>query len=383
MSGKKLPLSKISFINSIVTTLLLAVVFIAIGIYEYKKFYDTQMKELKSSFIQKNKLLIKEEVNALSLKIENRINQRYNTAYKIVEDRVSTAKNIFGSYLQKDLNVLYTMLKSMVFKTTPGYFFVFNDKGDVLFHQINEKLVGSNIFSDSKAPANVRSFIREAIEKGYVSRTYIRKKFKNNENITLHVNIQKLDDIPVYVAFSSSMDEVDKTLQQEFFKELQTDRFGYDSYGYFWINDVNDKMIFHPIQKELVGKINTDLKDKNGIAIFQKIREAIQANQEGYIQYLWEIPGTKTLKNKISYVKSVKYWDWIIGAGFYLEDFEKHMQSEQEKLDDFLTELVISTILFLLIVSAVILVLSWKISQRFKLIEEAQKRDFNLLEQYK
>lgn len=38
----------------------------------------------------------------------------------------------------------------------------------------------------------------------------------------------------------------------------------YDKVEYFWINDLNDLMVMHPIKPELDGKKLDQLKDKNG-----------------------------------------------------------------------------------------------------------------------
>lgn len=383
MKDNKLSLSKLSFINSVITTIVLTLVFIGVGVYEYKGFYEDKMRELKSAFISKNKNLIKEEVKSLSNRIDQRAKRRYSAVYKVVDDRVTTAKNLFESHLQKDLNAFYHILASMTFETTPGYFFVFNEKGDILFHQSNQEFIGQNIFTSKIVSDEAKSFAEEAIATGISSQTYRRHDKKLDKKIVLHVNIQKLYNIPIYIAHSIYMDKIDKGIEEDIFPVLKKERFGYDGYGYFWITQRSDTMIFHPISEKLIGQKLTNLKDKNGIYIFNEINNVIKKNGEGYLEYLWEIPGTNTLKHKTSYVKALDYKDWIVGAGFYLEDFEKQMRSEQLQLNDFFRELTFSTILFLLLISGVVLIFSWRISEKFKKIEEAQKRDLNLLEQYK
>lgn len=42
----------------------------------------------------------------------------------------------------------------------------------------------------------------------------------------------------------------------------------YDKVEYFWINDLNDLMVMHPIKPELDGKKLDQLKDKNGKTFF-------------------------------------------------------------------------------------------------------------------
>ena len=98
----------------------------------------------------------------------------------------------------------------------------------------------------------------------------------------------------------------------------------YEGEEYFWINDSTlpyPKMIMHSLKPELDGKI-MDSKSYNvamGINknLFQAMAELCLKDNEGFVDYLWPRPGETTPVPKISYVKSFKEWDWIIGSGVY------------------------------------------------------------------
>ena len=51
----------------------------------------------------------------------------------------------------------------------------------------------------------------------------------------------------------------------------------YDKVEYFWINDLNDLMVMHPIKPELDGKKLDQLKDKNGKFLFTEFNKVVKA----------------------------------------------------------------------------------------------------------
>jgi methyl-accepting chemotaxis protein len=97
-------------------------------------------------------------------------------------------------------------------------------------------------------------------------------------------------------------------------------RFGED--GYYWINDMQPRMIMHPTKPELDGKDLSASADPNGKKLFVAFVETVQRNGEGFVDYLWPKPGHDKPVAKISYVKGFKPWGWIIGSGIYIDDVE-------------------------------------------------------------
>ena len=95
-------------------------------------------------------------------------------------------------------------------------------------------------------------------------------------------------------------------------------RFGNNDY--FWINDMQPRMIMHPIKPELDGKDLSDFKDPDGKKLFMAFVETVKRDKEGLVYYLWPKPGFNNPVPKVSYVKGFEPWGWIIGTGIYLDD---------------------------------------------------------------
>ncbi len=119
---------------------------------------------------------------------------------------------------------------------------------------------------------------------------------------------------------------------------------------YFWINDMQPRMIMHAAKPELDGKDLGELRDPNGKALFREMVEAVKANGSGYVPYQWAKPGAGQPVDKISYVKGFAPWGWVIGSGIYADDTAAQMRPTLLRLLAGLlgTAFVVGTIAFLI-----------------------------------
>lgn len=99
----------------------------------------------------------------------------------------------------------------------------------------------------------------------------------------------------------------------------------YQGEEYFWINDLQPRMIMHPTKPELDGKELGSLKDPQGKLLFVEFVKTVQGSGAGFVNYLWPKPGSSDPIAKISYVKLYKPWGWIIGSGIYVDDVQDDM----------------------------------------------------------
>ena len=89
---------------------------------------------------------------------------------------------------------------------------------------------------------------------------------------------------------------------------------------YFWINDMNVKLITHPFKPELNGTDVSNIKDPDGNAVFVRFVDTVKQNGAGYLSYLWPKPGMEQPVEKVSYVAGFAPWGWVIGSGLYMDD---------------------------------------------------------------
>ncbi|WP_320041885.1 methyl-accepting chemotaxis protein [uncultured Desulfobacter sp.] len=116
--------------------------------------------------------------------------------------------------------------------------------------------------------------------------------------------------------------------QADAIKVIDKMRWGIDGKNYFWIQDMTGHMVHHPLSSHLNGKSLRNFKDPDGVKLFVEMERLARKDGDGFVDYKWPKPGFNKPQDKISYVKLFTPWNWIIGAGVYLEFTEKEAQQD-------------------------------------------------------
>ena len=95
--------------------------------------------------------------------------------------------------------------------------------------------------------------------------------------------------------------------------------FRYGQNEYFWIQDMQPRMVMHPIKPELDGKDLSQSKDPTGKFLFNEFVSTVKNGGGGFVYYMWPKPGSKEDVQKVSYVKGFAAWGWVVGSGVYLD----------------------------------------------------------------
>ncbi|MBT9487403.1 MAG: cache domain-containing protein [Rubrivivax sp.] len=94
----------------------------------------------------------------------------------------------------------------------------------------------------------------------------------------------------------------------------------YDGREYFWINDMQPRVVMHPVKPELVGQDVSAVKDPNGLAVFGAFVDRVKRDGQGFVAYQWPRPDSTAPVDKLSYVKGFAPWGWVVGSGLYVDD---------------------------------------------------------------
>ncbi len=120
----------------------------------------------------------------------------------------------------------------------------------------------------------------------------------------------------------------------------------YNQNDYFWINDLEPKMIMHPFKPGLNGKSLKENKDPNGKYLFVEMVKVAKEKGEGFVNYQWPKPGFSEPVDKISFVKLFKDWGWIIGSGIYVDEVDTAISAIRNKILGVLFFITLLTISF-------------------------------------
>ncbi|WP_040475669.1 methyl-accepting chemotaxis protein [Paramagnetospirillum caucaseum] len=101
---------------------------------------------------------------------------------------------------------------------------------------------------------------------------------------------------------------------------------------YFWINSLAGRMVVHPIRPDMQGKELMGLTDPAGKRFFEAMITVVNKDKAGFVDYLWPKPGFDQPVPKVSYVKGIEEWGWLVGSGIYIDDVDAAFRAELTRL---------------------------------------------------
>lgn len=110
----------------------------------------------------------------------------------------------------------------------------------------------------------------------------------------------------------------EKAARKASLDELRIVRYGNNDY--FWVHDLELRMVMHPTQPELDNKSIANYKDSNGEKLFVKMNQIIRSSGKGFVSYMWPRPNSPVPLPKLSRVQLFEPWGWVVGTGIYVDD---------------------------------------------------------------
>ncbi|NNF48127.1 MAG: PAS domain S-box protein, partial [Desulfofustis sp.] len=140
--------------------------------------------------------------------------------------------------------------------------------------------------------------------------------------------------------------------------EIEHLRYGDDFRDYFWISDMQPRLIMHPYSKDLVGGDLSDYEGIGGKKNFMEFIEAASQSDSGYVEYVWHRKyGEEREVPKLAYVKKFEPWGWVVGTGVFLDDVEEKNHAITSRLSRviYLTVSCISVLLLFVVVRSMLI----------------------------
>ena len=165
-----------------------------------------------------------------------------------------------------------------------------------------------------------------------------------------------------------------ENIKKELLEEISHIKYSKD--GYYWINNTDGIMLMHPYKTNLIGKSLLNKTDAKGKYYFKEMIKISLANDKGgLVKYSWQNSNESINREKFSYVKRFKEWNWIIGTGAYVDNIEKRVnimkQHAQEEIEDIIWQIILISLIAGVLISLLIIYISKKTI--IQPIEEFQK----------
>ena len=103
-----------------------------------------------------------------------------------------------------------------------------------------------------------------------------------------------------------------------------------DGRGYIFIYSFDYECILLPINRANEGESFYNFQDSNGFYLGREIVKSLQGKDEAFLTWRFPKPDNLTQKDfkKIGFNVHFKPYDWFIGSGEYVVDFEENMKKE-------------------------------------------------------
>jgi PAS domain S-box-containing protein len=120
----------------------------------------------------------------------------------------------------------------------------------------------------------------------------------------------------------------DTEIQQMIKDALRPIRFEQES-GYYFINRIDGLNILFANKPEMEGLSLLNVQDTQGQSVVKDMIQIAEQSGEGFYEYHWTKPDAegKGFK-KISFIKRFEPYDWFIGTGLYVVDFEDKIKAD-------------------------------------------------------
>jgi len=364
-------LLKIIKFGPILFVITISFFFTQLFINQQSQHFEDEIHLVKSKYIEQNKQRVKEEVdrihNSLKFSLEhieedlkNEVTNRGNEAYLLATNIYKQSK-IQNLNDKEIFNKIKTTLGNIIFDDGKGYYFIINNKGTLLLQPLNIELENKNI-QDTHLPGSKRfaQNITQAIKLKQDSyQSYIWRK-----KDTPHIQSKKIsyskyfEPFDIMIGTGKHLDEYEKTIQLRQLNQINNLKFNNGSF--IFIYNKKGTNLAHK-KNELRNKNHLSSKNiilKNSTS---KIIHFMQNNNNGFVTY-------KTNENfkdkeKTSYIRLFKEWNWIIGSGFYLDNFQQEIQKKEIQLQNERDNVIHQIILSSIVMTILFIIISFFISK--------------------
>ncbi len=326
------------FINTSIVLLLLLISLVGLFLWLEKLDYQRDIERFESDFMQENREMVKAEVNdvleyvkfrdnGLLAQTKNNVKSRVENVYAIIEQMYT---NMHANYSENEvIKEIVETIQPLNLNKSAHYFFINSLDGYSILYPPDPSLEGKNLL---EAPeTNQNKVMQHMIEtaqiqgNGFVSYKWPHPE-KNGGLYNKITYIQTFEPLGIFIGSGDYIIEIENKIKQETLNWISKLRFGNE--GYIFVLDSEGFMLSH-IDPEYDDTTLLEYRDPEGFPVVKEIIKVAKSDEKGgFLQYLWRKPSTGNQAPKLSFVKYYESWDWVFGAGVYLDSLQQQIDSE-------------------------------------------------------
>ena len=367
-------------------TLLLSCVITVLLYFDYTKDFQEKKERIEQQYIKENKLFIKSHVERIydyinnqyaltETKLKESIKQRVYEAHAIAtriynENKTSKSKQEIQTMIQN-------ALVDIRFNDGRGYFYIYSFDYKCILLPIARELEGKSFYNykDSAGRYLMQEVVQELQDKEEGFKTWYYHKPNDMKNQYPKIGFNKhFKPYNWFIGTGEYLDDFENSIKQNVLNYINT--INLQSNGYIFTFDKEGTYLTY-FNKGMLGKNILKTQDSlNQQNLFERMQEITRNGKEGYITYMHDDkPFIQGESQKISYVKGVHYWNWIIGSGFYTNDNKNNIEELKEQLKHEFTQIIQNLLIFSVMLTLILLVVSVYISKIFSALFVSYKKE--------
>jgi len=360
-------LSRTLIIITVATTVIIG----GVMILQQNLYYNKISKQKNTEFIENQKIYIQEIVNneleyiriqneVFKKNINNKIKQNVNQAY-------FTAESIYQKYAGKKSeeeikNLIIATISSIRFDMEYEEVFISNINGIGIYYPRKPQFTGKDmrLFKDSNGSTVVQNEINllSLKDEGFVEYDLKSKSKGSTTHLKKITFVKKFGHFNWYFGSKQYLDDYFPKFRDEIAQKISSVRFRHG--GYVFINNMNGSPIVMDgsvYKGDLNMRTSTD--NPRHQVFLQQLDIARKNPQGGFFYYKWNKINETIPSEKCSYVRPFDEYNWLIGAGFYLDEIDRSILQQQALLHkDQQKSIIIILIIFIILLFFEVLIIS-------------------------
>jgi signal transduction histidine kinase len=262
------------------------------------------------------------------------------------------------------LETIKYALGGMIYNKERGYIFIDDINGISLLQPLNKKIEGQDLSNnkDANGYQYMQKIINTIKDKTENYDEYYWYKTKDDKNTYKKISFYKyFEPYNFAIGTGEYIIDFEKKIQNDLIDRIKEIKF--DNNKYIFILKRDGTFLSH-FDKSYIETNGLNLKNEKGENYIKDIIEFTNKSNEGFITYSSRTKPSGDIQDteKISYIRYFEKWDWIIGAGFYLDELSNSIQIKETELKRKHEVLINNILITSLIIMIILLFISFYIS---------------------
>jgi signal transduction histidine kinase len=361
---------------------MILVILVSLGLWsliwisgEYAQF-RTDSEKVRREYLEEQQTHLKGEVDRVAQYVVYMRNQTEKRLRTTIHDRVAEAWAVADNLYKKNMgiqteteirNIIREAIRPIRFQGGRGYYFAFDMNGVEVLFADRPEMEGVNMLrirggQGEYVVQDMLDLVRRQGE-GFYEYTWSKPDKKEGYYPKI-AYVKRFEPLGWVIGTGEYLDDVKEEIQKEVLDRIVDLRFGPE--GYFFGSTFQADPLFSNGKITQGTKNLWDLTDPGGVKIIQEQIRAAKAPGGGFVPYAWPKLQSEAPTPKVSYVIGIPDWEWVIGAGVYLDTVEQTIKSHEKALWAHLRTKIIRSVGILLVLLGVTILWSRYFSIRLE-----------------